>query len=119
MSPAAKTTRKKGDPREVKGEGSKSVRITVDGKRINVAWLCGGGRTFDVDVLRDAIGYVDGPGHKYDEVWLNLSDSAVRPYWVRIKDNKLTANDNMGDNGWVSWATLKRALQATITEVLA
>lgn len=119
MSPAAKTARKKGDPRLVKGEGAKSVKITVDGKKIIVAWLCGGGRTFEVDDLRAAIAFVDDIGHKHDPIWLNLSDSRSAKYWVRIRDNKLTANDDMGENGFVSWANLKRALQATITEVLA
>lgn len=119
MSPATK--RKPGEPRTIKGEGSESVVISIESRapqpRIKVAWLCGGGRSFDVDTLREAIAYVDTLGTKYD-LWLDLKDTGGSGYWARLKDGKLTANDNMGDNGFVSWANLKRGLQATIVEVL-
>lgn len=127
MSPAAKRatsttkrkTRKKGDPHEIKVEGStdKTVSVKASNGMVVVTWHCGTQRSFEVDLLRDTIELVDDFGGSYPDAWMNPSDSSARAYYTQLKNGKLTADVRCADNGLVSWAQLKRALQATIAEI--
>lgn len=100
--------------------GERKVTITPNtaNKTIAVTWFCGTARRFDVESLRRIIELVDGPGTKHP-MWLNPTDRDRSAFWTRITDGELTANDRMTANGSVSWPDLKRALQATIAEVLS